>query len=280
MYGRNLNLRRGVIPMNTKTLNIRTSAALSRSVVRVLITSLALIFMGVISAPKAYAVCPEKNPECHPLSPPEPQPGPPPPPPSASPDGEFPIALYRIVIEKVGNEILQKFRELGIPGTLSWNGLPPTRCGYACVDPPSAPWLYSQAAITKGWLKFHYDAGGDFWKDFVIQTELDATCQNWQTGQGHLRLNFVVLPIALSDGGSWFTDVVDFFTDNYTTDLLINKANQLLAMYAGQQDLGDFADRGTCRSLGVSIDPPRGYLDAFVWDSAFLSGQIFGGSQK
>jgi len=253
--------------MNTNMGTRVISAAVSRSVRKAFIACLAVLLMGATSTPRAHAKCPVDDPDCH--RPPKPivTPAPVPPTPSSSATGGFSILLYRYFLDQAGQQVLDTFRKSGRTGTLSWSGRPPMKCGHACVDPPTPPTL-GRAALTQGWLNFHWEFGWSLFgvsKDVSILTELDATCANWQTGQGHLILTTTVYPIALAGQGNWAADAWDFFTNDGATDYAVDTTNRFLreklAQYAGgSQDLGP------CRSLGVSLDNPTGIFDAFVWD--------------
>jgi hypothetical protein len=224
------------------------------------------VIAGLFTPLLATAACPVDNPECHKLPPPPPPIPPSPPTPSPSATGVFRIDVYRSILDQAGEYILRKYRQEGKPGTLSWAGPPPTRCGHGCVDAPvMTVWGYAE---TYGFLNFHWDSGSwGVWQDVSIWTELDAVCVNWQTGQGRLRLYPIVHPIALAgDGKGWLIGLWDFFTDNSATDAAINLANQWLTQ-ALQSFSGNLSmDLGTCRSLGVHNDPSGSDWDAFVWD--------------
>jgi hypothetical protein len=190
-----------------------------------------------------------------------------PPAPSQNATGAFYLIYYRAALENIGNQMIQAYNTSGNTGSLSWNGPSPLQCGHACVEAPEPPDQYWAFDRAWGHINLHWEAGwGPFsvGKDFTIDTELDAVCDDWQTGLGRLKLTFVVWPTALAGDSNWLADIIDFFDNNYTTDWLINSVNQQL----GGDDGISTTDLGLCRSLGVSLDQTsgKGTFDAFVWD--------------
>src|SRR5262245_58708212 len=131
------------------------------------------VIAGLFTPLLATAACPVDNPECHKLPPPPPPIPPSPPTPSPSATGVFRIDVYRSILDQAGEYILRKYRQEGKPGTLSWAGPPPTRCGHGCVDAPvMTVWGYAE---TYSFLNFHWDsADGALGRDRAGNVDVNA----------------------------------------------------------------------------------------------------------
>jgi hypothetical protein len=227
-----------------------------------------LLGSAFFNVPHANAACPVNNPLCHPPPPPPPQPVPVPPVPSQKAAGKFELRTYRETLDYIGREkVITEYNSSGRPGSLTWNGASPLNCGHACVDAPEPPYPYNSAARTQGWLNFHWCCWGrwpfEVSKDFSILTEIGAVCDGWQTGHGRLKIRYSSVNYVFPGGGNWLANLIDFFDHGYTSDRLVREIGQRTFGFEGRN--GEI-ERGSCRSLGVSVDNPSGNRDAFIWD--------------
>ncbi len=186
-----------------------------------------------------------------------------PPLPSPPPDYLWDVNSGRFLVARAGEKIVRDVNaDPEISGDLTWRGLAPDRCGYACNTAPAAPHYGVAYSSSYAYLKFHYQQG-IVSRDITVPVRISGSCFNWKTGAG-TRVMGIYAETAVISGGSWIESILDFFSNGQLTAYI----NAEIAASVSGGSGSSWPVDGSCDSLGVrsgwSAQDP--YLDAFTWD--------------